>query len=179
MENPRGIPGGFLHILSPVMDMKKRGSWKTYLFWIALTLAVGGLSALLTREGTEAYATTMAKPPLSPPGIVFPIVWTILYVLMGISMARVRLARPHPLRERGTLLYAVQLAFNFCWSIYFFNLTAYGFALAWLAVMWGLILAMVLTFRQVDKTAAYLQIPYLIWVAFAGYLNAGVWLLNG
>lgn len=161
------------------MNMKRKGNWKTYAFWIGFTVAVGVASALLTREGTELYKTTMIKPPLSPPAIVFPIVWSILYVLMGISMARVRLASPHPLQERSLLLYLVQLAFNFCWSIYFFNLQAYLFAFIWLVVLWLLILWMVLTFRQVDKPAAWLQIPYLVWVAFAGYLNFGVWRLNG
>ena len=161
------------------MNVKRKGNWKTYAFWIGLTLLAGAVSAWLTRDGTMAYKTTLVKPPLSPPAIVFPIVWSVLYVLMGVSVARVRLAGANPLQERSMLLYLVQLAFNFCWSIYFFNLRAYLFAALWLVVLWGFILWMVLTFRHVDKTAAYLQIPYLLWVAFAGYLNFGVWQLNG
>ena len=159
--------------------MKRKGSWKTYVFWVVLTEAVGALSGFLTRDGMKIYKETIVKPPLSPPSWVFPVVWIILYALMGIAMARIRLSRKSPAQERGSLLYLLQLAFNFCWSIYFFNLQAFGFAFIWLVVMWGLILWMLLTFRKVDLIAARLIIPYLLWVTFAGYLNFGVWLLNG
>ena len=161
------------------MNMKKKGNWKTYAFWIGLAEAVGFLSGWITREGTQAYKNgDIIKPFLSPPSIVFPIVWTILFALMGWGIARVRLTRPTPAREKATWLFILQLAFNFCWSIYFFNLQAFGVAFVWLVVLWGLILWMTLTFRKVDTLAAKLQIPYLLWVAFAGYLNLGVWLLN-
>lgn len=158
--------------------MKHKGAWKTYAFWILLTEGVGALSGFLTREGTELYKTMIEKPALSPPAIVFPIVWSILYLLMAVAVARVRLSRPSPAREQGTLLYVLQLAFNFCWSIYFFNLFAFGFALAWLVVMELLIVLTAIQFRKVDKPAFWLLVPYIAWVAFAGYLNAGVWLLN-
>ena len=159
--------------------MKKKGNWKTYAFWVLLTQAVGFLSGWLTREGTKAYQNGgVIKPLLSPPAIVFPVVWVILFTLMGIGIARVRSSRPAPDREKATRLFCLQLAFNFCWSIYFFNLRLYGVAFVWLIVLWCLILWMALTFRKVDMTAARLQIPYLLWVAFAGYLNGSVWLLN-
>ncbi len=160
------------------MNMKQKGAWKTYAFWILLTEAVGALSGFLTREGTEIYKETIVKPPLSPPAIVFPIVWAILYALMAIAVARTQLKRENALRERCLLIYILQLAFNFCWSIYFFNLQAFGFAFLWLMVLWGLIIWMALTFRKVDRAAAWLIVPYLIWVTFAAYLNAGVYLLN-
>ena len=83
------------------------------------------------------------------------------------------------MRTRGLLLFLAQLVFNFFWSIIFFNLQSFGFALVWLLVLWVLILWMLLTFFKVDKTAALLQIPYLLWVTFAAYLNYGVWMLNG
>ena len=121
----------------------------------------------------------LQKPPLSPPGIVFPIVWGILYALMGIGAARIYLAPESRERTRSLLLYFVQLMFNFFWSIIFFNFQRFGFALIWLLVLWVLILRMILAFRRVDKTAALLQIPYLLWVTFAAYLNFGVWRLNG
>lgn len=156
--------------------MKK--NWKTYALWIVIAEAAGALAGLLTREGTKLYSATIAKPPLSPPAVVFPIVWGILYALMGVSAARVFLAPPSVLRARGLRLFWLQLAFNFVWSILFFNLQAFGPAFVWLAVLWALILLMTLAFGRVDRTAALLQIPYLAWVAFAGYLNAGVWLLN-
>ena len=156
----------------------KNKNWKTYLFWIVLTEAVGGLSALLTRQGMEIYKATVVKPPLSPPMIAFPIVWAILYALMAIAVARTQLKGESALQEKCLLIYILQLGFNFCWSIFFFNLQKFGFAFVWLMVLWGLIIWMILTFRKVDKMAAWLIVPYLLWVTFAAYLNAGVYLLN-
>ena len=117
-------------------------------------------------------------PPLSPPAIVFPIVWGILFALMGIGAARIYLAPTSGARSRSLLLFLIQLIFNFFWSIIFFNFQAYGFAFIWLLILWFLILLMILSFRKVDKLAAWLQLPYLLWVTFAAYLNFGVWLLN-
>jgi tryptophan-rich sensory protein len=153
-------------------------NWKTYAFWIGLSEAVGLLSGFLTRDGTEIYAEILQKPPLSPPGWVFGVVWTILYALMGISAARIYTAPPSPARSRGLNLFIVQLVVNFFWSPIFFNARAYGFALIWLLLLWGLVLLMILQFRKVDKTAARLQIPYLLWLTFAAYLNYAVWQLN-
>lgn len=160
-----------------VINMGKR-HWKTYLFWILFTEMVGALSGWLTRDATRIYQDTIVRPPLSPPGLVFPIVWFILYALMGISVARVYLTPASQARSRGLTLYLVQLAFNFFWSILFFSSQRFGFALIWLAVMWVLILWMILVFRRIDRPAAWLQLPYLIWTAFAFYLNFGVWRLN-
>ena len=157
--------------------MKKR-AWKRYAFWILFTEAVGGLSAWLTRGGMELYKNVIEKPPLSPPDILFPIVWALLYALMGIGAARIYRAGASRLRSRALLLYLVQLLFNFFWSIWFFNLQSFGFAFIWLIVLWLLILWMTLTFCKIDRPSAWLQIPYLLWVAFAAYLNLGVWLLN-
>ena len=156
----------------------KQSKWKTYALWIAATEAVGALSGFLTREGTKLYSESIVKPPLSPPAIVFPIVWGVLYALMGVGAARVSLTPASALRTRGLRLFWLQLAFNFVWSILYFNLQAYGLAFAWLVILWALILLMTLTFNKVDRTAALLQIPYLVWVAFAGYLNVGAWFLN-
>lgn len=156
----------------------KEHTWKPYAVWILVTEAVGGLSGWLTREGSAHYAKTVAQPPLSPPGIVFPIVWGILFALMGVSAARIYLAPDSEARTQSLKFFWVQLAFNFFWSIIFFNLQNFGLALLWLLILWGLIVRMMRAFAQVDRVAAWLQIPYLIWVTFAGYLNAGVWLLN-
>lgn len=156
----------------------KKQDWKAYVFWIVLSEAVGALAGLLTRRATELYSTAVTKPPLSPPAILFPIVWVILYALMGIGAARVCLAPPSEARSNGLLLFLLQLAFNFVWSIIFFNFQAFGLAFIWLIILWVLILLMTLQFRKVDPLAAALQIPYLLWVLFAGYLNLGVWLLN-
>lgn len=149
-----------------------------YLRWIALTETAGILSGILSREGTDVYEQTALKPALAPPGIVFPIVWTILYALMGFGAARIAAAPDSRTLRQGLNLFMIQLIMNFFWSLIFFNAQAYGFALVWLLVMWILILGMIVWFFRVDRTAALLQIPYLLWVTFAGYLNYGVWMLN-
>lgn len=153
-------------------------TWKTYACWIIFTEAVGALSGWLTREGAEIYNATIEKPALSPPAIVFPIVWGILFALMGIGAARIYTSPASNARSRSLLLFFTQLAFNFFWSIIFFNFQNFLFAFIWLIILWGLILSMLLSFRKVDKIAAWLQIPYLVWVTFAAYLNLGVWILN-
>lgn len=159
-------------------DAMKKSNWKIYALFIGLTEAVGLLSGWLTRAGTMRYAEMIQKPPLSPPGWVFPVVWTVLYALMGISAARIWLAPPSRSQNRGLNLFWLQLAVNFLWSPIFFNAGAYGFAFIWLLLLWVLVLLMILQFRKVDKTAALLQIPYLIWLTFAAYLNWGVFRLN-
>ncbi len=150
--------------------------WKPLIISILIPLAVGGLSAFVTRDGMEVYGS-LNQPPLSPPGWLFPVVWTILFLLMGISSYLVYVS-DHSGKRTALTLYGVQLVFNFLWSVWFFNLGAYEFAFFWLIFLWLLILAMIVQFYRVNRNAALLQLPYLIWVAFAGYLNAGVWLLN-
>lgn len=158
--------------------MMKKTTWKPYVLWILLAEAVGALSGWLTREGTQLFSETVAKPPLTPPSLVFPIVWGILYALMGIGAARISLTEPSEDRSRGLNLFVAQLIVNFFWSLIFFNAQAYGFAFFWLLLLWGLVLWMTLTFRKVDTIAAWLQVPYLLWLTFAAYLNIGVWRLN-
>jgi tryptophan-rich sensory protein len=126
----------------------------------------------------DVYMETIIRPPLAPPGWVFGVVWPILYALMGIGAARIWLAEHSRERSRGLNLFIVQLVVNFFWSPIFFNAQAYGFAFLWLLLLWGLVLWMILTWRRIDPLAAKLQIPYLIWLTFAAYLNFGVWLLN-
>lgn len=156
----------------------KHHTWKIYAAWILLAEAVGGLSGWLTRDGAKAYSESIIQPPLSPPALVFPIVWGILFALMGIGAARIYLAPPSRERTNSLRIFLLQLAFNFFWSILFFNLQAFGAALVWLLILWGLILWMIVSFRKVDLLAAWMQIPYLLWVTFAAYLNYGVWMLN-
>ena len=153
-------------------------NWKPYLFWILLSEAVGALSGWLTGSAMQSYSESIVQPPLSPPGWVFPIVWIILYALMGISAARIYLSPNSFARSLGLNLFIAQLVVNFFWSPIFFNLQAFGFAFFWLLLLWGLVLWMILTFRKTDPLAAKLQIPYLLWLTFAAYLNFGVWYLN-
>ena len=156
-----------------------RNNWKTYARWILLSEGVGALSGWLTREGTRWYAQYARKPALTPPAAVFPVAWAILYALMGAGAARVAMGPPGAERSAALRTFYWQLGANFLWSILFFNLRAYGAAFLLLAVLWGLIVWMTMLFARQDKTAALLQIPYLLWVLFAGYLNLGVWTLNG
>lgn len=156
----------------------KQKAWRTYAGWILLAEAVGALSGILSRSGAAAYGETVQKPPLSPPALLFPIVWTVLYALMGIGAARIRLMPPSAARSRSLNLFVVQLIVNFFWSLIFFNTKAYGFAFLWLLLLLGLVLWMTVSFRRVDPLAALLQVPYLLWLAFAAYLSYGVWRLN-
>ena len=151
---------------------------KSYAFFILTALAVGGLSAFFTRNNMDINNDVL-MPPLSPPAILFPIVWTILFILMGISAAMIYNSNaPNNQKSSALLIYALSLAVNFSWNIVFFNLRAFGFAFFWLLFLLFLIVVTIIKYYQINKIAAYLQIPYAIWVTFAGYLTAGIWWLN-
>lgn len=150
---------------------------KPYIVSVLIALAVGGLSALLTRNNMSIY-DTLNRPFLSPPMWLFPVVWGILFVLMGIGAALVYVAPESEERSGALKVYAFNLVINFFWTIIFFNLRAYLFAFVWLILLWMSIIVMVLRFKKVNKVSAYLQIPYLLWVTFAGYLTFMIWLLN-
>ena len=151
--------------------------WKKLIICILIPLAVGGLSAWLTRNSMESF-DNLTKPPLSPPGWLFPVVWSILFVLMGIASYLV-LVSDKPARSKTALtVYGIQLAFNFFWSIIFFNFEMYLFAFVWLMILWLLIILTTVLFWRIDKRAGYLMLPYLVWVTFAAYLNFGIYLLN-
>lgn len=155
----------------------KRQDWKVYIIFILLTEAVGIISGLLSRNGIQEYEEIMGSV-LTPPAILFPIVWTILYLLQGIGATRIRLSSSSHSRIPGLLVFIFQLMVNFLWSPIFFNLQAFGWALLWLMLLWVLIVLMILLYRKNDRIAAWLQFPYLIWVSFAGYLNYIAWVLN-
>ena len=152
---------------------------KTYIIGILIPLAVGGLSALLTSGSMDIYQS-INNPPLAPPPIVFPIVWTILFTLMCISSAIIYNTESAPLPQRKSALYtyALSLVFNFFWSIIFFGGRAYLFAFIWLIILWFLIFRTIKKYSSINPLAAILQIPYLLWVTFAGYLNLAIWILN-
>lgn len=152
--------------------------WKKLLIAVAIPLAVGGLSALISSGAMKAFGE-LDQPPLSPPGWLFPVAWTILYVLMGIASYRIFVAADFEDKKKNALfVYLLQLVFNFFWTIIFFNFEAYLFAFFWLLILWALIFVTFLRFRNIDSTAALMLLPYLAWVAFAGYLNFGIYLLN-
>ena len=126
-------------------------------------------------------AESVMQPPLAPPAFLFAIVWTLLYVLMGISAALVfekRAGAPVSVRQ-GLTYYAMSLVVNFTWNIIFFNFRAFLIASLWIVLLLFLIIKTVLHYFKVDKPAAYLQLPYIVWVAFATYLTFGILYLNG
>ena len=152
-----------------------KNQWKKLIVCVLIPLAVGGLAALLTRGSMAAFAA-LKQPPLSPPGWLFPVVWTILYILMGVASYLVLVSgKPN---DAALTVYAVQLVFNFCWSLIFFNFELYLFAFVWLLALWLLILCTMLLFFRISKPAGYLMLPYLLWVTFAGYLNLAIYFLN-
>ena len=154
-------------------------SIKNYLPWLLFTEAVGAISGWISREGITNFNETAIQPQITPPPILFPVVWILLYGLMGISAARIFMQTKSPERNQGLNLFIAQLIVNFFWSPVFFRGNAYGFALIWLLVLWILVLRMIQVFKKSDKIAAYLQVPYLLWLTFAAYLNWSVWKLNG
>ena len=158
---------------------KRKSTITTYAVSIAIPLLVGGLSALLTMGNMRLYGEII-QPPLAPPPIIFPIVWTVLYVLMGVSAAMIYNDRRVEKSERTSALmpYAASLFVNFFWSILFFNFRAFLPAFIWLILLEFLIIITIISYRKINTGAAYLQIPYAIWVAFAGYLNIAIWWLN-
>ena len=156
--------------------MKK--NLKKLLLCLAVPLAVGALSAWLTKDNMILFEC-IRKPPLSPPGWLFPVVWTLLYLLMGLASYFVSTSgKPKKQVNAALTLYGVQLFFNFLWSILFFNLGNYLLALVWLLVLWLLIIATTRRFFAIDKRAGWLMLPYLAWVTFAAYLNYGIYKLN-
>ena len=142
---------------------------------ILIPLTVGTMSALFS--GNMSSYSILNKPAFSPPGFIFPVVWTILYILMGASSYIVYFSNSSN-KSKALLLYCIQLFFNFCWSIIFFGLDLFLFAFIWLIALIFIIIIMIRQFLIVNPLSAYLQIPYLIWCIFSAYLNFSIFLLN-
>ena len=156
--------------------MRKKVDIKTIVICVAIPLLVGGLASLLIRDSFSVYETE-TLPPLAPPPAVFPIVWAALYILMGISSYLVRRTDDRR-RFTALTLYGVQLVMNFIWPLLFFEMREFLFAVIWLGLLFAAVLAMAILFKKLRPAAGILQIPYLLWLAFAFYLNLGVYLLN-
>ena len=153
-------------------------NWKLLILCIAIPLGVGAVSALLTKESMEIFEN-LNQPALSPPGWLFPVVWTVLYILMGISSYLILTSGEEPSKvQRAISVYGYQLAVNFLWPTFFFNFRWYFVAFLWLLFLIILVVVMIGRFYKLEKRAAYLNIPYLLWLIFAGYLNFSVYLLN-
>lgn len=149
-------------------------NYKKLIVIIIITMLIGSFFSFFT--GNDIY-NEIVKPPLSPPGLVFPIVWFILYTLMGISFYIV-LETDSVERDIACLLYIIQLVFNSFWTLIFFGFNNFLLSFIWLLVLIGLVIFMIIKFYKVNKTAGLLQIPYLLWLIFALYLNFSIYLLN-
>ena len=146
---------------------------KKLIIFILIPLVVGFLGNLLGGS-TEIYSK-INTPPFAPPSFLFPIVWTILYILMGISSYLVSKEEDN---KKALNVYYVQLAFNALWSLFFFRFNWFFFSALWLVALLVLVIYMIYLFYAKNKTAAYLQIPYSLWLAFALVLNASIYILN-
>lgn len=158
--------------------MKKKADIKLLAKCIAIPLLVGVVATFISGGGMKTFES-MNKPPFAPPAWVFPVVWTILYIFMGISSYWIMTsgAKEEEI-YKAMSLYWYQLAVNFLWPTFFFNFGWYLFSFLWLVLLWVLVLAMILRFWRIDRRAAWINVPYLIWLVFAGYLNAGIWWLS-
>lgn len=155
------------------------GKFKYYLIFILIPFVVGGISASLTRDQRYIYET-LTLPPFAPPSYVFPIVWSILYFLMGVSSIMIfaqRFKNPKDIFS-ALFVYAISLFFNFLWPIIFFNMQAFFLASIWLLILCFLVLRTIIKYGRFSKEAANLQIPYFLWTLYAMYLNIGIFLLN-
>lgn len=143
-----------------------------------IPLGVGGVAGIATATGITDWYVYLEKPVFNPPNWLFGPVWTLLYLLMGITIYRLLSAAPSPKRSRAIRIFWIQLVLNGAWSFIFFNAQQLGWAFAEILLIWLAIVLMLITTYRVDKTAAYIQIPYLLWVSFASVLNGTLWWMN-
>lgn len=155
---------------------KTKIQWKPFLVCIAIPMIIGGLSSLVTKNQMKEF-NLLNQPEFSPPGWLFPVVWTTLYLLMGISSYLVFTSKCR-YKEIALALYAGSLAFNFLWPIVFFNFQSFVVAFLVLVIIVALVALTIAFYSKCNKIAALLQIPYLLWLLFAGYLNIAIYFLN-
>ena len=156
---------------------QKKVNYKMLILFIGLALLAGGIGALL--GGNMDNFETLKKPPFSPPAILFPIVWTILYILMGISSYLICSNKTdQKFKNKASFVYILQLIVNSLWSLFFFRLNMILFAFIWLLLLILLVIIMIIKFYNIKPLAAYLQIPYILWLLFAAVLNFSIYLLN-
>ena len=146
--------------------------------FILVPLLIGGISGYVTVSAISSWYSTLVKPSFNPPNWIFGPVWTSLYILMGYSSYRIYQSPKSDIRNQALTIYGVQLIFNFFWSILFFKFHLLGVALIEISILLVSLIMMFIRFKQIDRTAAFLNIPYLIWVSFATILNASIWYLN-
>ena len=150
-------------------------NWKKLIIITLVTFLIGGFFSFFTMNNMDTFKE-LAKP-IDVPAVVFPIVWSILYLLMSISYYIVSNSNSE-YKDEAKTAYVVQLIINSLWSLIFFGFEAYLLAFIWIIILLILVIIMIVNFYKVNKTAAYLQIPYVLWIIFAGYLNLGIYFLN-
>ena len=152
---------------------------KTFLNSTLFTFLFAVLGGIVTYWGMPAFE--QAKQPfLTPPAFVFPIVWTLLYLLMSFSAAIIYDAGDEGISKapKALFVYVVQLTFNFWWCVLFFGFRLYFVSFIWLLLLIILVISMIILFTRINRTAGLIQLAYLVWLLFAAYLNLVVWLLN-
>lgn len=153
--------------------------WSKSLLCALVCLLLGGASGVVTSGAIPGWYATLERPPGTPPNVVFGPVWTLLYAMMGIALARVwHLAPAGGAKRRALGLFAIQFALNLAWTPIFFGAHLLGVALLEIALLWIAIFLTIMSFRRFDRLAAGLLAPYLAWVSYASYLTAGFWFLN-
>jgi len=149
-----------------------------FILAVLFTLVFGGLGGIVTSNEITNWYAGLHKPSFNPPNYLFGPVWTLLYFLMGISLYLIWKQLPSPSKTKSIILFFIQFGLNFCWSFIFFKFHKPGFAFAEIILMWIFILLTILSFSKLNKTAAWLLVPYIAWVSFASLLNYSIWQLN-
>ncbi|GAB3658095.1 TspO/MBR family protein [Echinicola sediminis] len=153
-------------------------NWLKLLGCVLGVIVLGSISGLANMGNIETWYAGLEKPDFNPPNSIFGPVWTLLYGLMGLGLYIILSSPKSKERSQALRLFFIQLFFNFCWSFIFFYFHQPGLAAIEIIVLWGLILMMIQRFYRVNKAAAYLQLPYILWVSFAAVLNISIWWLN-
>lgn len=153
----------------------KKINWKRLIIIIIITFIVGSFFSFFTMNNMDTFKEL--KKPINVPGILFPIVWSILYLLMSISCYIIT-TKDDKSKDNAIIWYGIQLVINSLWSLIFFGFSAYLFAFIWIILLLAIVIIMIAKFYKIDKMASYLNIPYVLWILFAGFLNLGIYILN-
>lgn len=153
----------------------KKINWKRLIIIIIITFIVGSFFSFFTMNNMDTFKEL--KKPINVPGVLFPVVWSILYLLMSISCYIIT-TKDDKNKDNAIIWYGIQLIINSLWSLIFFGFSAYLFSFIWIILLLAIVIIMIVKFYKIDKTAAYLNIPYVLWILFAGFLNLGIYILN-
>ena len=153
----------------------KKINWKRLIIIIIITFIVGSFFSFFTMNNMDTFKEL--KKPVNVPGVLFPVVWSILYLLMSISCYIIT-TKDDKNKDNAIIWYGIQLFINSLWSLIFFGFSAYLFSFIWILLLLAIVIIMIVKFYKIDKMAAYLNIPYVLWILFAGFLNLGIYILN-